>query len=918
MHHSHRAALAAGVALGALSLTSAAFAQCAPESGGVIECAAGSYDAIRYTGQTDVELRLAGDIFAADALLLSGAGDLSITAAAGSTIQLGTDAYAVLINNAGLNSRIALDEVRATNGWAGIAVFADQGAIDITANRVVASGIDAPVGVRVWTTAAQTTIDVGTIEQNAGSLGVDLITDSGDAVIAVDAILLSEGGLGVGATSGSGDLTLRLGDILMDESIDGYGYGGLGVSASTLSGDIDLSVDRIIGGEEAGGVYLGSESGDVTVVAGAISVGGGFGGTGIWVSTASGAIDITAGSVGAGGEAASGIIADSTSGDIRIRAVSASTYEGSGIGAFSETGDIDVTTRSASSGEGYAVHLITQGAVSLEIEAGGRVKAGYYGVYVGAGEGATVVNHGLIDIDDFGSLSAVDVAFGAIDLTNEGRINGGVHFAEGDDIFRNPGVWAPFAGSDFGDGDDILINAGAIRPLHYYDDPTFGWFSAETYQIVGLERLENAGLIDLSGGAAGDHLTISGTYVGLTGARLAVDFSPSEGLADQIVFGAVEGQSALTVVRTGEDGGFSEPIAVVTAETPMDADAVILDPDSATSGLTQIALAYDADDNAFTLQALPSEAALANLRLGWAAQDYASKSGEAWSGRLEDLRDSVWAGVGRSGAVEAWGQGVWGERRQDQVSDFTVLDTTIRRDISSSSDWRGLQIGADRAFGPMLLGVTGGFLDYDMGMGARPDSFGLKGFNLGAYAALMHGPFSLSALAKVDRFEARAVLLSVGDDSDLDGVAYDAQIEAAWRFGGGAVFIEPVVSADFIRAELDDLEVAGATAAYADLDSLRLRAGLRAGGRMTRGAYVLTPTAGLYVTDERLGENVMDFTLGASGFSVTDHPYDAHGRADIGLGIVGPQGLAAYAKAEIDFGDGAEGATMRIGARWSW
>ncbi|RZJ96659.1 MAG: hypothetical protein EON88_06470 [Brevundimonas sp.] len=1041
MQRSNRAALAAGVALGALSLTAPAWAQCTLEGGGVIECAPGSYNDITVVTAGPVELRLGGDIETLQGVTLYADEDAVVRAAAGSTVSSSEALWAGLTVGSQMGDvDVAVHNISATGG-AAITAFANEGAVSVQANRLTSSGsgfsrgvevisdgdrIDIDVdsialtgaqglGVFVGSTSGRPAIniDVGSITTTGQGAGVAVEVSYGPVSIDVDRILGSGESLGVLVMGYADDVNMRLGEVdahvgveastnsgdialtadtvssrvgpgfylssmsgSVSATVDMLNQGLLGSTVWTNSGDIHLDIGVIEAADDAA-LWVGSQSGDVTIDVdsiafdrsdngrilnvstysgdqiiriGEVTVGdtggiflgsvegdidldvgdiigaaptevhpfpGQLSGTGIRVRNVSGDISIRSTRAVTYSEAGSGISAETVSGDISIVAGIATAWEGNGIRAVSETGDISVVAGTVRSGEGMPLVISTAGAVSFTLAAGGVLEPGDLSTpssEIAGDAGVSVLIQGAVQ-GDGDNQTPLWITRGALTLRNEGLIVGDIG-ANADVRFENAGVWQSMGGMRFRGDDDILINTGVIRP-HYEESGCC--YDPGQITLTGLETFQNAGLIDLRGAVTEDRLVaLDTTYVGQAGAVIAVDFDMAAGAADQLSFGAIQGQTTLTLHLLGEGGGFAPAATVISSTAPASPDAIVLDAESATSGFITIALNYDADDNAFTLQALPSEAALANLRLGWAAQDYAAKSGEAWSGRLEDLRDSVWAGVGRAGGVEAWGQAVVGGRSQDQVSDFAILGATIRRDISSETDWRGTQYGMDRAFGPVLLGVTGGFLDYDMAARTRPDRFSLRGFNLGGYAAYLNGPFSLSGLAKVDRFESRAVLRSVDDFSEMDGTAWDAQVEAAWRFGGRSVFIEPVVSADFIRTDLDDLSIAGATASYSDLDSLRLKAGVRGGGRIDHGGLILTPSLGLYVTDERLGDTVMDFAFGTSGFSVTDHPYDAHGRADVGLGVVGPHGLAAYVKGEFDFGDGAQGATLRLGARWSW
>ncbi|RZJ97502.1 MAG: hypothetical protein EON88_02765, partial [Brevundimonas sp.] len=706
------------------------------------------------TREGDTQIR-AGQITAgAGVFVSSNRGDIDLVA--DSITALGASGQAFNLTSSTGDIRVEVGSL--ASGASGSVAATGEGAIDITVGSIVATP-GAPGAVSAYSGSGDIRLDLGEIRLDEpifdswGFISAVIIASSntGDVDLLVRDLQLSGANHGIDIETG-GDISIQVDRMNMAD------YAGGGVQASTTTGDIDITVGRLTGGEGSYGVGARSDSGDITINADYISFGGSeSGGSGISVTGGSGMVDITAGHVSASSETSGGIIVRSTTGDIHITAGKVFAYEFAAIGAYSDSGDIFVTADGhVRSGEYRALELSTTGAVTLVVGAEGSVSADEWNQVstIRGDEGVSVLNLGRISGDDFAPY-ALNVTRGVLTLENRGVIVGVIGAADGI-RFNNAGTWRPTYDMEFKGDDDLLINTGVIQPLH--TDPGC-CFDPARISLTGLETFQNAGLIDLRGGGSTDNRfdALDATYIGQTGAMIAVDFDLSDGSADQLRFGAIQGQTTLMINYIGEGGGFAAPTTVISSTAAASPDAIVLDPDSATSGFTQIALDYDAEARAFTLQALPSDAALANLRLGWAAQDYASKSGEAWSGRLEDLRDSVWAGTGRSGGIEAWGQAVVGGREQEQVSDFAILSATIRRDISTETDWRGVQYGMDRAFGPVLLGVTGGLLDYDMKAKGRPDRFALRGFNLGAYAAWLNGPLSLSGLAKVDRFESRAV-----------------------------------------------------------------------------------------------------------------------------------------------------------------
>ncbi len=121
--------------------------------------------------------------------------------------------------------------------------------------------------------------------------------------------------------------------------------------------------------------------------------------------------------------------------------------------------------------------------------------------------------------------------------------------------------------------------------------------------------------------------------------------------------------------------------------------------------------------------------------------------------------------------------------------------------------------------------------------------------NIGLSASLETDGFFADALLKYDSI--------LGDLSDpalggftgqLDGQAFGARLDAGYRIGGERFYVEPRVSLDLRRTDMDHLMVGAASFEFANLNGLRDAAGIRLGdygktGGSARIGYFLDASA---------------------------------------------------------------------------
>ncbi|MBU1386129.1 MAG: hypothetical protein KKG14_12525 [Alphaproteobacteria bacterium] len=795
-------------------------------------------------------------LYASGVSAVSETGNISVTSGEIQSTAEGGVAIGVATNQAG---DIAIDSGAITAASTGIQAIG-AGAVEVASDSIATTDGN---GVFVLASNGSIGVDSGTI-QTSGDGGRGMRLEAGGAIDVVSGTIATTGGV----------FTTATGALLYSHGIQVVAAGDIAIDSGSIT----------TAGDGSAGMMLTSNGGDISVVSDSIAVTG-AGAVGVW-ATAAGSVAITTGDIVASGVDGAGLRIDAR--DLTL------TVAGEVVAS-----------------QGYGAHVTLTGAGEINLAAGSSLRGGLAGLYLSSLESSTI--NILGEIVGLGGGAALVVEGAPVTLNNNSNtIIGSITLTDGADAFNNNGTWLASGVSDFGAGDDAIVNNGLFSATGGGD-----------VAIAGLETFQNNAQIDLRNGQLGDSLDLGGAaYVGGADSSLLVDVDFATGESDSLAVGSATGSTAIVVNNVSTQPGFSSGLSFIESDTPLTGAEFALDPDAIEDGFVDYDLEFDPATNSYVVKALPSGDSVSMLRAGAAAQDYAARSGEAWSGRMEDFRDSRWAGIGRTGRTEAWGQMLIGERELEQIGTFDLLGTPTVRDISSDASWRGFQTGVDRAYGSgrssTIAGVTAGFMDYEMKFAADRNSFDLTGFNIGAYAAWTFDGLVVSGLAKYDQFDVDANLFELDARGELEGSSVGLRSEAAYRFGGSSLFLEPVVGVEWMTVELDRLSAAGATADFDKADSLRGQFGLRAGGRTRSGDWTLAPSLGVFAIEEFEGENGMRFTLGTTSYRVEDQPYETHGRADLGLSIVGPGGLQAYSKAEIDFGDGAQGVTWRLGARWSW
>ena len=548
--------------------------------------------------------------------------------------------------------------------------------------------------------------------------------------------------------------------------------------------------------------------------------------------------------------------------------------------------------------------------------------------------GSALVNAGEIDA---GGAVALRASGGAASVTNSGSLTGALVLTDAADTVTNTGTLRFAAGTDFGAGDDRLTNSGTV---FLAGDIAFGagadvFTNTGTVRLAGgpspamrlaalaapaaatqsrilsgLETFNNAGLIDLRSGVAGDSLTTSGAFVGGTGSVLALDIDT--GAADQLtVVGAATGVTRIVLEPLDGDAGLETGLALVTGGAGTAASAFVLDEGSRTSGFIERGLVFDAASGRFTLVGAPNPTAYRLMKLGENAGALWAASADAVAAHLGVSRDADPSAAG------AWAEVSLGSLDRDQVRQFDNAGFVQTVDLGYSQQLRSLQFGYDFAGEGLRAGVTGGYASSDVDFVAG-DRAKFEAYNLGFYMDLRRGPLFANALIKADRSKVRTTLASIGAGDRFDADTYGARAEAGYRFGGEGFYAEPTVSVTYVRSRFDDTGAFGAVVNFDPDSESRALAAVRLGGRR---AFSDGQTLDLHLTAgaaRSLGDDGgIDFSTGTLTTSLSDERVANYGLVNAGAALTsGP--MTVFVEADARSGGDYKGGTGRVGLKVSF
>jgi uncharacterized protein YhjY with autotransporter beta-barrel domain len=618
-----------------------------------------------------------------------------------------------------------------------------------------------------------------------------------------------------------------------------------------------------------------------------------------------------------------------------------------GIEAVSQiAGDVSVVSGAVMTHQAYSPGIVAaayNGAVNVvsgDVTTIGFGSSAIVAQTAYAGD-VTVVNDGSlyaargagVDVDSAGAATIVnyDEMFGAwgtvvggaangLTLDNAGVIYGFVDITSGGTRVNNAGVWNAYGASGFGGG-AVFNNTGHVVVTPFATAATATVWS-------GIGAFNNSGLVDLRNGHTGDVFSLTGAaWTGSAGSTLAVDVSLNGQLSsDKLVVGAASGSTTLSIhdLAASQNGVLN--IAGTTVVKANSGSASAFSWAGERKGFVDYSLSFNSSAVTWNIVGLPDKAAFEMLKAPALAQSFWQRSGDAWTGREQEVRDSqlIKGAAKRGDGWEAWAQAETGSESQDRVETFSIGGASFSPDLSTRSRWDGFQAGADKlTSGNVLVGVTAGYLEQRSNFKADTNSFDLTGWNFGAYAGWTNGVVFANGLVKADAFNVQARLNSVGAADTSNGDTYGAKGELGMRLATGQLWVEPIMDLAWTSTHLSDANfvVQGADFRFSDATSLRGSVGARIGGQVGS----LLPYLGVYWGDEFRGDNHMTMltglsqACGAACVSLQDLKPGAFTRVDFGFSSATAwKGVDWYLKGETESGAKTSGTTGRFGVRWRW
>lgn len=882
--------------------------------------------------------------------IATASGEPSLTAAtvvAGTVTTSGVEAAGIAVDAA--TADITVNSVTTTGARsAGVMVTAATRAAVTSAGTISTTG-ERAIGVNAFAGPSRGVVDLALTNVRTTGLMSHGVAASADTVEISAAAITTTGRTAEAVTVfESGDVTLGLGVV----RAEGEGSRGVVVDAS---GAIDLeavSVHTTAGvysAQSPDAIVLDTSEGNITAAVGTIGTVG-HGARGV-AATAAGNVEIDVNTVSTAGEGAHGIVASARGAiDIEAGTITTTGAGSLGIDAGSD-GDMEIAVRemsgrstlidAASGGDmtitlgrargtgqeaamlarsdhdltfnvltelsstgGAAADLGAEGFVDFTLAQGAVVQGDEVSVRINSGEGTHVILNGTVSAT---SGLALDIKGGAATIDNRANtIVGRIDLTANDDVLNNAGRFTASGNSDFGAGTDVVNNTGLIELAD--------GAGARSVSFLNLERLNNAGTLDLSNGRAGDVFSMtSGVLNGQAGNTVTMDLDLTTGApaADRIVAGGFEGVTRVLLDVQGR-GRLGETGVVIAqsgrAQTGSEVQVEVAD-----GGFVDYSVLLSG--NAFTLQGSLAMPAFEPTKIAAGAQHQWTSGADVVSARFEQMHDG---GLGEGKGVQLWSQTYDGSVDMGGWRSFDIEGETVDADLNHEVKSRGVQAGADRNFGDITVGVLAGTGRTELRF-RNGDRTRFDGLGLGAYGHWSRDALSIGVVAKMDQFDVDYDWAEAGMRTSADGATIGVRVDASWRANvGESWYLEPQGSLSWSDTSLHHIESDTGIVEFGDTTSLIGRVGFRAGGVVDLAdGMALRPYGGLHILNEFKGDNVSRLHLEEESVLVRDEAEDAWARATVGLSVGGPLGLGAFLQAEQDFG-AVEGFTARAGVRYAW
>ncbi len=861
-------------------------------------------------------------------------GQQSVKISAGAVSTSGDNASGIY--GVGPNVVIAANGAVSTKGHGAVGVYAAAlgGDVTVTAGDVRTQG-DAASAVRGYSSGDKVEIaTTGTITTaGTSSYGVlafgtaDLaVTNSGSIAtsgeFARGVYTISRTGLSTinnsGAISTSGKRAEGIRAISLTNGVAVTSTGSVTTTGDSSTGIFAVR-DRDGRGDPSSVVTVGEDS-TVTVSASSVSTTGAQSSGVLALNYAfGGQTTVKVDSITTTGASSAGVVVRAF-GDTDIQA---RDIRSSGIAVYSQVnGDYvsNVTiTGSAISTDNSAVVVATSSGTSvINVSKGAKVIGGgtrdpIYGggdgIYLSGYAGtATINNAGTIattaaDGYAISSISGLDYYTNtpnfSVTINNSGTLLGAVKLDVGEDVLNNSGVFVATKNSDFGGGGDRFVNTGTLLVAPGVKPGRVSFLNLASFENKG-------GLVDLRNGVAGDVLSLSGSYIGTSGAHLALDVIGTK--ADMLtVTGAATGKTGIVLDMLPADARLlATPLTLVKVGTGSATDAFSLV--NADVGLIRYGVSYDAASGSFGLTGRAGAAVYRTLNVQRAERAIWNRAADGWDAHMAERRDA-----GDGFGSKLWGQMYGGVDMQQghRSIDGSRIETGFRQDYYGAQ--LGLDLaGKDTAKGGMMFGLTGSYISSDVSERASGDRTQFDTLSFGGYASYRSGPFFANLLGQYGHDWTNVRNLTLGYTANTKGDSYGADLQVGARFGSERLHIEPLASIAYVRSDIDDLHALGQTIDFDRYDGLRGKIGGRIGSTTDLGGSKTTfYVQGRYVHEFK-GKDGIDFLSGGTNQAIAGVRPGDYGQGALGVNIVSAGRASGFIEGNADLG-ATKGGGGRIG-----
>jgi outer membrane autotransporter protein len=213
----------------------------------------------------------------------------------------------------------------------------------------------------------------------------------------------------------------------------------------------------------------------------------------------------------------------------------------------------------------------------------------------------------------------------------------------------------------------------------------------------------------------------------------------------------------------------------------------------------------------------------------------------------------------------------------------------------------------------VIAGLLGAYVRSDLDLEHMPDRVIYEGGSIGGYLAYLNGGFHADLLVKADlltlSYRQRALA------GDFDARSIGGSVELGYKFEiGDGFYLNPLGQLAYVASDIDDGVLAETIPiSFTDGDSLRSRAGLRAGYRATLADAMIEPYLDAHFLHEFAGSN-----RGAVfGYPGAGNQLDSWGTVGGGIQVTAAR-FTAFANLQSFIGDEIDGFAGQGGLRWSF